>query len=52
MALFLGVKGLKIVSKMKIEATKESILAALDTYQNEKPDDVSWLFEEFKIVED
>ena len=52
LALFLGVKGLKIVSKMKIEATKESILAALDNYQNEKPDDVSWLFEEFKIIED
>ena len=37
---------------MKIEATKESILTALDTYQNEKPDDVSWLFEEFKVIED
>ena len=52
MVLFLGFKGLKKLSKMKIEATKESILAALDTYQNEKHDDVSWLFEEFKIVED
>lgn len=52
MVLFLGVKGLKIVSKMKIEATKESIRTALDDYQNEKPDDVSYLFEEFKIVSD
>ena len=52
MALFLGFKGLKIVSKMEIEATKESILAALDTYQNEHPDPVSYMFEEFKVVED
>ena len=37
---------------MEINATKESILAALDTYQNETPDDVSYLFEEFNVIED
>ena len=37
---------------MEIEATKESILAALDTYQNEHPDPVSYMFEEFKVIED
>lgn len=37
---------------VEVEATKESILAALDNYQNEKPDDVSYLFEEFKVIED
>ncbi len=56
MALFLGVKGLKIVfpkvSKMEIHATEESILAALDDYQNEHPDLVSYMFEEFKVIED
>ena len=41
-----------IVSKKEIEATKESILAALDTYQNEQPDPVSYMFEEFKVIED
>lgn len=30
----------------------EGIMETLDNYQNEKPDDVSWLFEEFKIIED
>ena len=30
----------------------EGIREALDTYQNEKPDDVSCLFEEFKVLED
>ena len=52
MALFLGVMGLKIVSKMEIEATKESILAALDDYQNEHPNPASYMFEEFKVIED
>lgn len=47
-----GVMGLKIVSKMEIEATKESILAALDDYQNEHPNPVSYMFEEFKVIED
>jgi hypothetical protein len=28
------------------------IRGALDDYQNEKPDDVSYLFEEFKVVSD
>ena len=37
---------------MEIEATKESILAALDDYQNEHPDPVSYMFEEFKVIED
>jgi hypothetical protein len=37
---------------MEIEATKESILAALDDYQNEHPGPVSYLFEEFKLIED
>ena len=37
---------------MEIEATEESILAALDTYQNEHPDPVSYMFEEFKVIED
>ncbi len=37
---------------MEIEATKESILAALDTYQNEHQDPVSYMFEEFKVIED
>ena len=30
----------------------EGIRKALDTYQNEKPDDVSYLFEEFNVIED
>ena len=37
---------------MEIEATEESILAALDDYQNEHPDPVSCMFEEFKVIED
>lgn len=37
---------------MEIEASKESILAALDDYQNEHPDPVSYMFEEFKVIED
>jgi len=53
LALFLGLKIVfPIVSKMEINATKESILAALDNYQNEHPDPVSYMFEEFKVVED
>ena len=36
----------------EIEATKESILSALDDYQNEHPDPVSYMFEEFKVIED
>ena len=36
----------------EIEATKESILAALDDYLNEHPDPVSYMFEEFKVIED
>ena len=36
----------------EVEATKESILSALDNYQNEKLDSLSYLFEEFKVVED
>ena len=37
---------------IEIEATKESILAALDDYQNEHPGPVSYMFEEFRVVED
>ena len=37
---------------IEIEATKESILAALDDYQNEHPDPVSYMFEEFKVIEE
>lgn len=36
----------------KVKPTMEGIREALDTYQNEKPDSVSYLFEEFKVIED
>ncbi len=35
-----------------IEPTKEGIIAVLDKIQEERPDDISWMFEEFEIVED
>lgn len=40
------------VEGRKVKPTMEGIREALDTYQNEKPDDVSYLFEEFKVIED
>ena len=36
----------------KVKPTMEGIREALDDYQNEKPDSVSYLFEEFKVIED
>jgi hypothetical protein len=36
---------------MEIEATKGSILATLDYYQNEHPDPINYMFDEFKVIE-
>ena len=35
-----------------VEATKEAITAALDEIQEERPDDISFMLEEFKVVSD
>jgi hypothetical protein len=35
-----------------IEATKEAITAALENLQEQRPDDISFMFEEFKVVSD
>ena len=35
-----------------IEPTKAAIVAVLDQIQEERPDDISWMLEEFVIVDD
>lgn len=35
-----------------VEATKEAITAALDEIQEARPDDISFMFEEFKVLDD
>ena len=35
-----------------VEATKEAITAVLEEIQEERPDDISFMFEEFKVVSD
>ena len=35
-----------------VEATKEAITAALEDIQEQRPDDISFMFEEFKVVSD
>ena len=35
-----------------IEPTREAIIDALDQIQEERPDDISYFMEEFKVVED
>ena len=35
-----------------VEATKEAITAALEEIQVERPDDISFMFEEFTVIED
>ena len=35
-----------------VEATKEAIIAALEDLQEERPDDISFMLEEFKVVSD
>lgn len=35
-----------------IEPTKAAIIAALDQIQEERPDDISWMLEEFVLVDD
>ena len=35
-----------------VEATKEAITAALEDIQEQRPDDISFMFEEFKVISD
>ena len=35
-----------------IEPTKSAITAVLDQIQEERPDDISWMLEEFVVVDD
>ena len=35
-----------------VEATKEAITAVLEDLQEERPDDISFMFEDFKVLED
>ena len=40
------------VTSAAIEPTKAAITAALDEIQEERPDDISWMLEEFEVVDD